>query len=73
MHFYPNILTDNLKEKFIGKNKSQTWAICQKPFNIVGINAPQKVMNRERNTHMAFRCTHKKNELGRIGYSVTRD
>lgn len=42
MHFYPNILTDNLKEKFIGKNKSQTWAICQKPFNIVGIKRTTK-------------------------------
>ena len=35
--FYPDILTDSLKESLIGKNKSQTWAICQKPFGIVGI------------------------------------
>ncbi len=34
--FYEDILTDKLKEELKGKNKKVTWAICEKPFNIVG-------------------------------------
>lgn len=30
--FYPNILTQSVKEEFYGKNKSQTWAILAKHF-----------------------------------------
>ena len=40
--FYSDILTDELKEKLYGKNEKQTWAICQKPFNIVGIKRETK-------------------------------
>lgn len=36
-NYYPNILSDALFEELQEKNKSQTWAICQKPFDIVGI------------------------------------
>lgn len=35
--FYPDVLTANLKAELEGKNKSQTWAICQKPFKIEGV------------------------------------
>ncbi|MBP2833131.1 type II CRISPR RNA-guided endonuclease Cas9 [Aquimarina sp. U1-2] len=35
--YYPNILTEGLYKELKGKNKSQTWAICQQPFSIVGI------------------------------------
>ena len=35
--FYPNILIDELFSQLQGKNKTQTWAICQLPFNIEGI------------------------------------
>lgn len=35
--FYSDVLTEALKEKLKGKNKTQTWAICQEPFAIVGI------------------------------------
>merc|ERR1711974_453426 len=35
--FYPEILTDTLKEELQGKNKGQTWKICEVPFAIVGI------------------------------------
>lgn len=35
--FYPEILSDALFSELEGKNKSQTWAICQKPFGIVGV------------------------------------
>lgn len=41
-HFYPNILTEQIKEELKGKNKEQTWAICSKPFNIVGIKRETK-------------------------------
>ena len=40
--FYSDILTDELKEKLYGKNEKQTWAICQQPFNIVGIKRETK-------------------------------
>ncbi|MCZ4318770.1 type II CRISPR RNA-guided endonuclease Cas9 [Aequorivita viscosa] len=35
--FYPEILTEELFQNLQAKNKSQTWAICKEPFNIVGI------------------------------------
>ncbi|WP_321308376.1 type II CRISPR RNA-guided endonuclease Cas9 [Marinifilum fragile] len=35
--YHPDILTDELYKNLEGKNKTQTWAICQKPFDIVGI------------------------------------
>lgn len=34
--FYPDILSDNLKQQLIGKNQKAVWAICEKPFGIVG-------------------------------------
>ena len=34
--FYPEILTDELKEELKDKNKVQTWKICENPFGIVG-------------------------------------
>ncbi len=40
--FYPNILTDELKDDLKGKNGNQTWAICGKSFNIAGIKRDKK-------------------------------
>lgn len=40
--FYPDILTDTLKDSLNGKNEKQTWAICQEPFGIVGIKRKTK-------------------------------
>lgn len=40
--YYPDLLTDKLKEELQGKNKSQTWAICAKPFGIIGIKRQTK-------------------------------
>lgn len=34
--FYPGLMTHELKDELRGKNKTQTWAICAKTFNIVG-------------------------------------
>ena len=40
--FYPDIMTDTLKENLRGKNEKQTWAICEKPFSIAGIKRTTK-------------------------------
>ena len=36
-NYYPDLLTDELYENLQEKNKSQTWAICQEPFGLIGI------------------------------------
>lgn len=48
--YYPEILTDALRENLHGKNEKQTWSICHEPFGIVGIKrngnkTEQKVEN----------------------------
>jgi CRISPR-associated endonuclease Csn1 len=40
--FYPEILTDKLREELRNKNETATWAICEKPFGIVGIKRTTK-------------------------------
>lgn len=40
--FYPTILTEELYKALQGKNKGATWAICQEPFNIVGVKLEGK-------------------------------
>lgn len=40
--YYPEILTEEIKGELKGKNKKQTWAICSKPFNVVGIKRETK-------------------------------
>ena len=35
--YYPDILTDSLRQQLQGKNEKQTWAICREPFGIVGM------------------------------------
>lgn len=40
--FYPDRLTDTLKDELQGKNKTQTWAICKTPLNIEGIKRQTK-------------------------------
>jgi len=49
-NYYPQILTEDLKTSLEGKNKGQTWKICEKPFDIVGFkrignSSEQKVEN----------------------------
>lgn len=46
--FYPNILTDTLRESLIGKNKGQTWKICEKPFGIVGIKQQGNALEKKK-------------------------
>ena len=48
--YYPDILTGELKGNLEGKNKGQTWKICEQPFEIVGVKrqgkaAEQKIEN----------------------------
>ena len=40
--YYPEFLTDELKEQLKGKNKGQTWVICQKAFDIEGVKRDTK-------------------------------
>jgi len=40
--FYAGILTDELKENLREKNEKATWAICEKPFGIVGVKREAK-------------------------------
>ena len=40
--FYPEILTEQLKEELKGKNRKLSWAICARPFQIVGIKRSTK-------------------------------
>lgn len=40
--YYKEILTDELRESVIGKNKGATWSICKEPFGIVGIKIEGK-------------------------------
>ena len=35
--FYDDKLTVELKENLVSKNSNQTWAICAKPWNLVGL------------------------------------
>lgn len=34
--FYPEVLSKDLKHQLIGKNQKAVWAICERPFGIVG-------------------------------------
>lgn len=40
--YYPELLTDQLKDELVGKNKTQTWAIFAKPAQLVGIKRTTK-------------------------------
>ncbi len=40
--YYPEILTDSMKDELNGKNKTQTWSICQQPFGIEGMKRTVK-------------------------------
>lgn len=41
-HYYPDLLSAKLKADLFGKNKTQTWAICAKPFHLVGTKRSTK-------------------------------
>jgi CRISPR-associated endonuclease Csn1 len=40
--FYPDVLTGNLKDKLLNKTDKATWAICEKPMQLVGIKRGSK-------------------------------
>jgi CRISPR-associated endonuclease Csn1 len=46
--YYPTLLTMKLYDELQGKNKSQTWAICQDPFKLVGIKLSGGVAEQKR-------------------------
>ena len=49
--FYPNQLSDNLYSELQEKNKTQTWAICKEPFQIVGIKDKLKPSERKKKNY----------------------
>ncbi|MDO6674674.1 type II CRISPR RNA-guided endonuclease Cas9 [Tenacibaculum sp. 1_MG-2023] len=61
--YYPSILNEKLFEELQEKNKSQTWAICKEPFNIVGIKLEGKASDQK----------NKKYELRSLGLSEKLD
>lgn len=42
--YYPDLLSDSLKEELKGKNMKQIWSICAKTFELVGIKRTTKGM-----------------------------
>lgn len=62
--FYPLLLTDELKKKLLGKNETQTWTICQKPFEIVGIKrVPKGIELKKENFEWRVRALSEKMNL----------
>ncbi len=61
--FYPAILNDELKNNLRGKNKKQTWAICQEPFNLVGIKRDTKGFEQKKENYQ-WRSDALRNQLG---------
>ncbi len=41
-YYYPEILTDELREKLVNRNDKATWAICEKPMKLIGIKRESK-------------------------------
>ena len=61
--YYPDMLTDQLKNELVGRNKAQTWAIFAKPTQIVGIK-PSTKGNKERIEKYQWRENALKQKLG---------
>ena len=40
--YYPNLLSAQMREDLLGKNKTVTWAICAKHFGLVGVKRNTK-------------------------------
>ena len=40
--YYPDVLTGYLKEQLVNKNEKATWAICERPMQLVGIKRVSK-------------------------------
>lgn len=55
IQYYQELLTDGLKEELSGKNKSQTWAICAKHWNLVGIKNTSKGVDVKKE-NLRLRC-----------------
>jgi len=57
--YYPDVLRLDLYKDLQGKNKTQSWAICQKPFEIVGVklqgDATEKRLERYRLRSIALK------------------
>lgn len=61
--FYPAQMTDEVKEKTVGKNKSQTWGILKDPFRIVGVKRTTKGLDQKIETYK-WRCNALTEQIG---------
>lgn len=65
--FYPNVLTDSLKEELKGKGDKETWAICSKPFDIVGLKRKTKGWEQKKEDYVwRAESLHHKIDLERL-------
>lgn len=61
--FNPDLFSDELKEKLVGKNKTQTWGVCKSPWNLVGIKRETKGIEQKKENYR-WRCEALENQLG---------
>ena len=61
--FYVAELSGELKENLRGKNKTQTWAICKTPFNLVGIKRETKGFEQKKENY-TWRVQALKEKIG---------
>lgn len=65
--FYPNVLTDSLKEELKGKGDKETWTICSKPFDIVGLKRKTKGWEQKKEDYVwRAESLHHKIDLERL-------
>lgn len=50
--YYPNVLSDEVFEELQNKNKTQTWAICAKFFNIQGVSQKGSTQEKKRERYL---------------------
>jgi len=63
--FYPEQMKDYVKDEIRGKNRSQTWAICAKPFGLVGIKRQTKTNSIEQKLeNYQWRCDALSKQIG---------
>ena len=65
--FYPDVLTGNLKDQLLNKNDKATWAICEKPMQLVGIKRVSKGADaRMENYRWRVRALSEKSDLEQL-------
>jgi CRISPR-associated endonuclease Csn1 len=72
--YYSELFTDELKEQLKGKNKGQTWTICQKAFNIEGVQRSVKGFEQKiENYQWRANSLKRTNDFGTTNNSISRN